>query len=678
MGARVNSSFEHTSRLQVLICTHRRPLLLVRLLDSLERSAVAGSMQVQILIINNDSGRLEIESSQFRCLGIRIIDEPKLGLAHARNRAIAESCAPYLIFLDDDQIVGNDFFSELQSIMDSPAAECAAIRLPVVYSDTPSITRSSIHPILKLMSALRQEFGSGGLLLTRSWLDRLGDGPIFDPRLNHIGAEDTDLFLQATALKLSILTANAPVITEYSEASRRKALSIWRSSERKGYADLIVDLKHDLGSRWFWNNFLKTMVVILPSGMWCFISIIFGRSQFQNALQLMARQIGKLKALFGFNLKYYPAESRRPIRIIATQDLRLGGAEKVILDLANPSSGSQFESQVFLYHSTSQSPLDHQASQLGIHALRHRKTLRIDPGIILKMNTIAGWLDAKTYHSHDMGSLIYGAALKLIRPRMKFFHSVHTLHTVRHHRRYRLLSKLILNKLYTNIIAVGPSVSHELNQRFGLIPNKIVVIPNGIDTSRFTDRGPKPFGLNLNKHPIKLAAVSRISDEKRLDWLLRAISLAHKQGIALELHHFGTGEAEPWARLKSTAHSFGIADRIHWHGFVDDVGKALSSMDAFVSASSEECHPVSVIEAICSDLPVFISRIAPHQTFAQIDGVHLFDSPTELANLIGQYFSENHKQGGKLHDRDLQRFDNRLMHVRYDSLFLGSQLMQTH
>ncbi|MGQ3330849.1 glycosyltransferase [Halorubrum sp. FL23] len=61
-------------------------------------------------------------------------------------------------------------------------------------------------------------------------------------------------------------------------------------------------------------------------------------------------------------------------------------------------------------------------------------------------------------------------------------------------------------------------------------------------------------------------------------------------------------------------------DRVRIEGWVDDVAAYLGASDYFVSASSSEGLPNTVMEALAVGLPVVLSDIQPHREILQYDG----------------------------------------------------------
>ncbi len=93
--------------------------------------------------------------------------------------------------------------------------------------------------------------------------------------------------------------------------------------------------------------------------------------------------------------------------------------------------------------------------------------------------------------------------------------------------------------------------------------------------------------------PRRLVATQQLFADKEHATLLRALA-----GVRLpyELHVAGTGDLE--TSLQELAHDLGMADRVVWHGFVDDVPKLLRTCDIFLLASRSEGLPNTLQEAL--------------------------------------------------------------------------------
>ncbi|HNH25998.1 MAG TPA: glycosyltransferase [Anaerolineales bacterium] len=142
-----------------------------------------------------------------------------------------------------------------------------------------------------------------------------------------------------------------------------------------------------------------------------------------------------------------------------------------------------------------------------------------------------------------------------------------------------------------------------LNQK---VKQPISIIPNGIDLSMFkVAKNPgalrKRLGLGADV-PIMLT-VGRMDPEKRLDFIVEAFDLIAERVPNAHLVFAGDGGARK--HVEEKANSTRAKDRIHFLGMVNraDLPDILHDANVFLSASTTEVHPISVIEAIASGLP---------------------------------------------------------------------------
>lgn len=100
-------------RLTVAICTWNRADLLDATLECLTRLEVGDDLAWEIVVVDNnctDQTPDVLESFTGRLPLVRV-SEPKPGLSHARNRAIAAASGDYIAWTDDDVLVDRDWLS---------------------------------------------------------------------------------------------------------------------------------------------------------------------------------------------------------------------------------------------------------------------------------------------------------------------------------------------------------------------------------------------------------------------------------------------------------------------------------------------------------------------------------------------------------------------------------------
>ncbi|MEF9885038.1 glycosyltransferase [Streptomyces sp. P9-A4] len=170
---------------------------------------------------------------------------------------------------------------------------------------------------------------------------------------------------------------------------------------------------------------------------------------------------------------------------------------------------------------------------------------------------------------------------------------------------------LASERLGTSTVAVSPSVARRLAD-WGVPAERIRVVPNGIETDRFTfdararRRTREALGLPEDAHVV--GGVGRLTPGKRFDRLVRAVAEVPEARLLL------VGEGERREELLRTARACGAADRVLLTGACEDPPTAsstgpslpelLAAMDVFVSTSPDETFGLAVVEALAAGLPV--------------------------------------------------------------------------
>lgn len=114
----------------VVVCTRDRPVLLERLLRTLERQRT--DLHYEILVVYNG------EPSPAGLHKVRTIHEPRKGLSYARNAGIRAANATVIAFADDDMEAPDDWLDTLvKPIFDHGTAVCIGLTEPMKV-DTPA------------------------------------------------------------------------------------------------------------------------------------------------------------------------------------------------------------------------------------------------------------------------------------------------------------------------------------------------------------------------------------------------------------------------------------------------------------------------------------------------------------------------------------------------------------
>lgn len=155
------------------------------------------------------------------------------------------------------------------------------------------------------------------------------------------------------------------------------------------------------------------------------------------------------------------------------------------------------------------------------------------------------------------------------------------------------------------IVVPSPKFERLLHEQ--KVRRNIHVVPNGIDLSSFqTAKNPGSIRKKLGIKPDApiLLTVGRMDPEKRLDFIVDAF--VRIAGHNPDVHLVFAGDGSARKSIESQALGTKVKDRIHFLGMVAraELPDVLHDADLFLSASTTEVHPISVIEAIASGLPI--------------------------------------------------------------------------
>ena len=103
-----------------------------------------------------------------------------------------------------------------------------------------------------------------------------------------------------------------------------------------------------------------------------------------------------------------------------------------------------------------------------------------------------------------------------------------------------------------------------------------------------------------------VGTVARLSREKGVDVLLRAVALVHHAGHPVSCVVVGSGPDEPG--LRRLARRLGIEPWVRWAGPREGAARLLRAIDVYVQPSRHEAYGLAVAEAMAAARPVVASR----------------------------------------------------------------------
>ncbi len=165
------------------------------------------------------------------------------------------------------------------------------------------------------------------------------------------------------------------------------------------------------------------------------------------------------------------------------------------------------------------------------------------------------------------------------------------------------INRLLYQKVVTGILTNSEATKRAILSKgvYLVDPDKIKVIPNGIDTNSFLDRSFKVFKTN-EKSSFVLGALGRLEAQKNFKFLILVALELKKRDVPFEIIIGGKGSQE--SLLKREVIENGLMDYFHFLGFLENPKDLLMSSDIFLLPSLWEGFGYVIVEASLSELPV--------------------------------------------------------------------------
>ena len=151
------------------------------------------------------------------------------------------------------------------------------------------------------------------------------------------------------------------------------------------------------------------------------------------------------------------------------------------------------------------------------------------------------------------------------------------------------------------IRVVSERIKKSLMARYGAHIKEPVVIPIALDAN-------VPAPLAFPKHfPFTLITASRLTGEKRISDILRALRRAHKRYPGVGLVILGDGPER--VNLANEATSLGLNKAVTFLGYRADALALMQSATGYIQASAYEGYGAALIEAALAKLPIITTDV---------------------------------------------------------------------
>lgn len=223
---------------------------------------------------------------------------------------------------------------------------------------------------------------------------------------------------------------------------------------------------------------------------------------------------------------------------------------------------------------------------------------------------------AGVVHTHHFATLLHSLAAVKMAGVKRLVHTEHSFQYLRDRADARAALRG-MSWASDRFVVVGNEMEAFYRDTVQVPGSRLEVILNGVDPDRYQRndalRGSRGrLGL---PDGFLVGTAGRLFPEKDCAVLVRAVHLASESLPEIQLVLVGDGPER--GDLERLARSLGMADRVHFLGWRDDVAAILPQLDVFALSSRHEGLPLVILEAMASARPIVttpvgdLPRVAP-------------------------------------------------------------------
>lgn len=214
-----------------------------------------------------------------------------------------------------------------------------------------------------------------------------------------------------------------------------------------------------------------------------------------------------------------------------------------------------------------------------------------------RLKKIAKDYDIIVVHHEDPFLEAYYLLLKMTYPHKKFVQTIHSCFENYKFQGYGILKRTLCDfeqkvivRRSNLIISVSKAVEKSYHSFLRKVPSKLRVVYNGIGSDIIEEGKNAEFKI---ANPVKLLFVGRLSKEKGIDILIKALSQ-----MTMDYQLFLVGDGVERKHLEEEVNRLELNGKIFFEGFRKDVGRYLKECNIFVSPTLWESFGISIVEAM--------------------------------------------------------------------------------
>lgn len=316
-----------------------------------------------------------------------------------------------------------------------------------------------------------------------------------------------------------------------------------------------------------------------------------------------------------------------PRLFLLGDSLRLGGTEGQFAAIACGLNRSRWEIGVSCLRA--EGPLRRRLEAAGIHPWSCGPGSLKSPRAALAVLRLARYLRMtriRLLHSFDFYSNILGvlagrlARVPVVVASQRDMGDLRPPFQRRAHR--------FILRLAHHVLVNSPAVADRLEQDRTLSPDRITVIPNGVDVTRFR---PAADSRRPPGHRVTIGTLANLRPEKGIDDIVHAAAYVRDRYSNVRFIVWGDGPLHSHLERLIQAHDLG--QWVDLRGGTEDPAAALRELDIFVLASHSEACSNVLLEAMATRLAVIATNTGGNPALVEDEKTGLLVPPADPPGL---------------------------------------------
>jgi succinoglycan biosynthesis protein ExoM len=295
----------------VCVCTYRRPDLLAKLLESLEKQTLPERVDMEVIVVDNDPGGSgEPVVRRFADRGrtrFTYFVQPVKNISLTRNVSVRKASGEYLLFIDDDEAAPPEWLKRMLGALGSFRADGVfGPAIPEFHESTPRWMRwRELHylPMQSTGDKATQQWTSN--CIVRASLLKEREGP-FDPAYGITGGEDCFLFESLEREGARFVYCREATVSEYLPPHRTRVKYLFLRGIRNGSGHTRRILEFHGKGRFGLRLYMIAKALLFGSASLALLIACMpvpARSTYWTIR--FGSNIGRFLAALGWNMEFY-------------------------------------------------------------------------------------------------------------------------------------------------------------------------------------------------------------------------------------------------------------------------------------------------------------------------------------------------------------------------------------